>query len=537
MPWFFAPVYSKPHAPGVWSSRLAHCFVHAGRPVHICHDGCCDSKDDSKKKAADLIYEFLLRPAQIPALNKWTKAFPCVGATVLLASFSGVARFCFDKQFKLSERASSESSAEDPEDKALGVPLNESKRWRKLARKRNEKARRFVGDEQANFSNMLWLHTASPIMTLHWKLFKTETWHCDRPQEDPAQTIRVGQFCVLDTNPAMKVAAELMQILLDPDTMLATMSFLFGHFQTWSQERKRMLRRAIVVCLGQLLRKLVQPFLCYPWRLWPLAHPRSSSNARTQCVAELGSARECCCDSGCSQRLKAMQMANPDVLSERAFQEFFQTIFQQIVLTSTFIERKFANFSHWTTQSQGRKNTLSLLAAKHITRSFQNTVESWRERNNIKKQSQKFRPAWVKEAKSSRLDGFHMFTQERKMEAGKRIEGAANADLSLRQISNEWSQLSPSSKSKYSERAKAENARREALKLAAAPPSASTPGGPWNPSAFGGGADAAWPVRAEVMQHFLDVHGFDAAAKQWVKDNFVIAFTLCESTSILTYHM
>jgi len=156
---------------------------------------------------------------------------------------------------------------------------------------------------------MLWLHTASPIMSLHWKLFKTETWCCDRPENSPDQPIRVGQFCVPERNPALLVAASLMQILLEPASELATMCFFFGVFETWSQERKRMLRRTIVVCLGQLLRKLVQPFLCYPWRLWPLADPNTSDNAKRKCIEDLTSARHCCCDSGSTK--KARQIAMP----------------------------------------------------------------------------------------------------------------------------------------------------------------------------------------------------------------------------------
>lgn len=485
----------------------------SGHPVHVCQD-CCESPAAAKAKAVDLICDLLLRPAVVPALNKWTKVFPCVGATVLLSSFCNVAKICFDRQFTLSERASSESSDENPEDKALGVPLNEVKKWRKLARKRNEKARKFIGDRDALFSNMLWLYTASPIMNLHWKLFKTETWHCDRPKNSEDQPIRVGQFCTPSSNPALLVAANLMQILLEPALALATMCFFFGAFETWSPERKRMLRRAIVVCLGQLLRKLVQPFLAYPWRLWPLADPAASPNAKGKCCADLASARNCCCDSGCSQRLKAMDRG---VLSERAFQDFIRSVFEQVVLTSTFIERKFANFTHWTTQSQG---VSALCPCWPPSISQERLTMQWihGEKRITSKKSLKFRPAWVKKGQVSRLNGFHIFLQERKAQSEESIEGAADADVFLRQGSYDWSLLSAEAKKEYSDKAKAVNAEREAFKASDAPTMASLPGGPWNLSNLGSGESSSWPLRVDVMERFLETHGFEPIATEWVKD-------------------
>ena len=159
---------------------------------------------------------------------------------------------------------------------------------------------------------------------------------------------------------------------------------------------------------------------------------------------------------------------DPHVPSERDFQRFFQSVFEQIVLTSTFIERKFANFTHWTRQSQGRKCSLSLLAAKHITRTLGNTVDTWRQKNDIKRKSLKSRPAWVKKGRVSRLNGFHMFLKEMKAQAEENIQGAADADVFLRQGSYEWSLLSYEAKKEYSEKARAENSQREALKASEA---------------------------------------------------------------------
>ena len=151
----------------------------AGRPAHICRNGCCGTPQEAKGKAEDLFNECLLRPIAIPALNKWTEVFPCIGACCLLASFSDIGQKTFQQQFgNLSTEALSEQeNSGDAEDEALKVPINEVERWKKLARKRNAKAQRFLCDDDSRFVNMLWLHIAAPRMRIHWILFKTCTWY------------------------------------------------------------------------------------------------------------------------------------------------------------------------------------------------------------------------------------------------------------------------------------------------------------------------------------------------------------------------
>ena len=111
-----------------------------------------------------------------------------------------------------------------------------------------------------------------------------------------------------------------------------------------------------------------------------------------------------------------------------------------------------------------------------------------------------------------------MFLKEMKAQAEENIRGAADADVFLRQGSYEWSLLSYEAKKEYSEKARAENSQREALKASEAPLMASLPGGPWSLSNFGSGYSASWPLRVDVMDSFLDAHGFDSIATEWVKD-------------------
>ena len=60
-----------------------------------------------------------------------------------------------------------------------------------------------------------------------------------------------------------------------------------------------------------------------------------------------------------------------------------------------------------------------------------------------------------------------------------------------------------------------ENSQREALKASEAPLMASLPGGPWSLSNFGSGDSTSWPLRVDVMDSFLDAHGFRVGEGQY----------------------
>lgn len=99
-----------------------------GPLVHVCRPGCrhCTNEPESISKAKKLIQESLIRAVSVPALNKWTKVFPCTGAVTLLAHFHGLASEAFKSMFgALSEQEESQSDDGHEEDRALEVPVNE----------------------------------------------------------------------------------------------------------------------------------------------------------------------------------------------------------------------------------------------------------------------------------------------------------------------------------------------------------------------------------------------------------------------------
>ena len=141
---------------------------------HVCPDpgpnGCCNDREDSVVKACGILDDCFIKPMSIPALNKWTKVYPSFGQTVILFQFHDVVPRAIKARLGSAAGPVDESSS-DEEEKKLGVPLNETKRWRKLARKRNQKASAFLNDSQAKWLCLIWLAIVHPIMSLHWKLF------------------------------------------------------------------------------------------------------------------------------------------------------------------------------------------------------------------------------------------------------------------------------------------------------------------------------------------------------------------------------
>ena len=495
----------------------------AGRPAHICKNSCCATPEEAKEKAANLFRECLLRPIAVPALNKWTKVFPCIGACVLLSFFGDVGQHVFSKQFGKHDKHETDTLSEldssgDAEDEALRVPVNEVKRWKKLARKRNAKATSFMCDENSRFINLPWLHIAAPCMRLHWVLFKTATWYSDRPKttEDERPTVTLKDFCNPATNPGQKVLFELVQLLRDPARGFSAVCFFFGRFQDWPQARKRVALRSILIVVGQLVRKIIEPFNTYPWQLATLADPDSDERIRRICARELFQAPPCCVDSGCSARLRATSV---DACVSSDFMEFFQVLFERVVLTSTFVERRFAHFSHWT-DVKGKGTSLCLLAAKHVTRTFKDVVDLWKKRTLPDTArggtTNASRPSWCRKSQAAaRLNGYHMFSQDRAADRDRSCQGAEESAAFLDDALQAWRALPEEEKQTWSQRARENNARKSALQMAAAaemPPD--VPGGPWNLSV----PSEQWPLSEKFLGEFLEsCGGFSTARNHWVQ--------------------
>jgi hypothetical protein len=134
-------------------------------------------------RATALFQEVFLHALTIPALNKWTTVAPSMTLVAAMQQCYDVVPQAFGRCFA---RGQAEESSDDSggEDAALGVPRDQTKQWRKLARKRQKKAAFFLQDQESRFLTMLWGIVTFCVMTVHYSLFKRGTWLTERVEDE-----------------------------------------------------------------------------------------------------------------------------------------------------------------------------------------------------------------------------------------------------------------------------------------------------------------------------------------------------------------
>ena len=145
---------------------------------------------------------------------------------------------------------------EEQQAEAVGLPLDERAAWKRVADKRRVKSAEFVQDKDASWGNLMWLVIASPILVLHWKLFKHAKWSTEldpKKHEEPGRIIK--EFCIPSLNPAGKVMESLMAILQDASQALRVVLFFHGPLERWSEKRKKTVQQLVLIAIGQLWRK------------------------------------------------------------------------------------------------------------------------------------------------------------------------------------------------------------------------------------------------------------------------------------------
>ena len=183
------------------------------------------------EKASGLVVKVLLTGLTVPVLNKWTTVSPCISRVAAMQQFCHVLPEPFGRCFPQRPLAESGSSAED-EGQELGVPLDQTKVWRKLARKRQKKAAHFCSDAESAWLTLLWSTVTLPVIVVHYALFKRGTWLSERPDE-PDESASTVFFCNPALNPAAKACSSLADMVLDTEGISAWRAY--GAVLSWPQ--------------------------------------------------------------------------------------------------------------------------------------------------------------------------------------------------------------------------------------------------------------------------------------------------------------
>ncbi|CAE7386793.1 unnamed protein product [Symbiodinium sp. CCMP2592] len=349
-----------------------------------------DDRAESVEKGTLLVQKVLMHQMSIPALNKWTTVAPCASLVAAQQHFCEVLPDALQACFGNRQEVSEESEVD--EGVALGQPVDQTARWRKLARKRQQKASIFMKEPESRFRTLAWTVLTAPIMRIHFSLFKHATWFTERPKDDERNG---GQgedtssaFGMVAARPTQRALSQLAQMVRCPDNdaWMPLVTF-YGPVLQWPQARLRTTRRAVCTIVGQLWRKLAEPWQRHPWKLLGLLS--DDDDARRACAQELLDCK-CCCLDNFSEKLRGICPSLEELLSEDT-RSFVEAVFNRVVPTSTYVERLFARYQKWTS-TRGHKLTCSQLAAKHYTYAMTHLVGLWR-KNRVREGAWSVLPA------------------------------------------------------------------------------------------------------------------------------------------------
>eukprot|EP00435_Cladocopium_sp_Y103_P068784 s554_g32.t1 len=439
----------------------------------------------------------------VPALNKWTTVSPCLNLIAAAQHFCNVLPEAMGRCFPPEQDVSSES---EDEGQPLGVPLDQTKVWRKLARKRQKKSAQFMQDRDSQWLTLLWAMCAAPVMSIHYVLFKRGTFLNERPQEPEKDWITTLVLSNRAMNPATRAMSELTSMILDTVRVPAwqPLSGFYGPVLNWPQARLRTARRTLLTEMGQLWRKLMAPWDKYPWKLVEL--PLMDEEHQKDFASAFFSQPSCCLDAF-SAKLKNIVGSEAGLLRTETLL-FLKEVFDRVVPTSTFIERAFARLNRWCDR-KGPKPQLSTLAAKHSTYHFRAITDRWRKDRQkaglIVKKTNRSRPAWAHGVRKGRAkNGLHIFARE----VGLRPNQG---------LMTQWSRLSPEERQRYSSLARAENRQSKTVqhlgKNAIAESNAIT-GGFWQMSSATG-----FPMAQHIVRdHLQELQQLAAKFKEGSQD-------------------
>ena len=239
----------------------------SAKVIHYCPRGCHTSREEFVEELhTDLCTLFFDAPPPVPAFNKWTKVAPVLQwfgplfrvhqllpqiLEPVLASARAAALARVTKEF-LPEDADEEMLLEDASRDFVKQEYLRIRRFHTFVTAPN------IGDKViAVLCSML------PSLSVLGAFFKSAT--------EPGQVLADGrQACTaLDLgmpsrSPALKAMAVLMEAL--SDERQSFWQALLPATAAWTDELYCVASTAVLLQLGQLYSRLVQPFSCWPWK-------------------------------------------------------------------------------------------------------------------------------------------------------------------------------------------------------------------------------------------------------------------------------
>ena len=309
--------------PGDWTKRPV---------VHRCKGCFCTTDEEAAEQACSKLLMVTFNVLSVPSMNKWLSVWPLLCDLVLLGSLHRV--FVDALRLTLGETLE-EDMAEDSvsETELLGA----SQDWHRQERRRAAKVLRWVEDKAAHAKSMMFVHLVSPVLKLHYTLFKYV-------QTSPLGNTKSYLFNLCDTRLSVcaRILGELSGLLFNSAETgpWAPLVYSLPPLSAWPSKLKEAARVGIYLLLGQVWRRLVHAYDQWRWRLVALGDPDVPDVQQLAVAEQLFSAPLETLDPGCS--LKARRQAgSKEALLTPEWQRFLFQTFNKVVLSTAFVETLF----------------------------------------------------------------------------------------------------------------------------------------------------------------------------------------------------
>ncbi len=419
-----------------------------------------------------LLRKVVLVLINVPALNKWTQIFPTIAETTV----------GFVHQFVpvgLARSLKKKDSGDPDPPELLNMPLeqvfaapahDEQLVWQKEKGFRQNKACRFLCNPLALVLCIIWLCASAPVLQLHYSFFKRAKQHYIEhdKQGRRARAQMLIDLCSKTRSKARAMLSEL-ESMLNPEspTHRQRWRLLFAYAgNNWGPMVTLKCRNCVLILIGNIWRRLVFAFECWPWPLVQLLDPTLSYGDKLA-VATLFCLLPCCClDHGVGRRLRTKVRSSKDLLAEDLL-EFLEEFFCRISLANQYVECLFAGYMQWINKSN-KPLSIWNLARSHIARQnmkFHQHCVASRNHKSVLKRSAKCRPVWVKSKRRKgqapkRVTGLHLFASRKmlKLQKAAHNNGVATGSAyfksnALIAVDRAWKALPKEEKNKCTQQA------------------------------------------------------------------------------------
>ena len=133
---------------------------------------------------------------------------------------------------------------------------------------------------------------------------------------------------------------------------------------------------------ARLWRLAYHYFRKYPWLLVPIVDPASSKELVASCIDDFLklSPDSPFLDPGLGRKLRVMVTSAAELAPGTKLHNFLYAYFLRVVMTSTYVERIFKDLTAWT---GAQRQSIELIAAKHVNASFESSVNRWRQAEEV----------------------------------------------------------------------------------------------------------------------------------------------------------